>query len=128
MRNNNQQQRMNNQQQRMNNHDSFQTGGNSSFLMFLAGIGTGVALMYFIDPDRGRARRSLVGDKFTGLTNNAQNAIGKTSRDLSNRAQGLYAETRKAVTGSTESSDQGNESNINQSGIDMEIGRAAAQQ
>ena len=112
MRNNNQQQRMNNQHQRMSNHDSFQMGGNSSFLMFLAGIGTSAALMYFIDRDRGRARRSLVGDKVTGLTNNAQNAIGKTSRDLSNRAKGLYAESRKVVAGSAEGSNDTVEKSI----------------
>jgi len=94
-----------------------------SFLTFLAGLGSGAALMYFLDPNRGRRRRALVGDQITSLTNDAQKAFGKKQRDLSNRAKGLWAETRKAVTGSAEASKQKNETSVN-----TEIGRAATQQ
>ena len=66
---------------------------------FLAGLGTGAALMYFLDPDRGVRRRSLVTDQVVGLTNDAQEAISNTAEDLSNRAYGLAAEAQKVVTG-----------------------------
>jgi hypothetical protein len=68
-------------------------------IAFLAGVGTGAALMYFLDPDRGGRRRALIRDKAVGLTNDARQAINAASEDLSNRAYGVYAETSKAVTG-----------------------------
>ena len=82
----------------------------NEWLMFLAGIGTGAALMYFLDPDRGRGRRSYIRDQAVGLTNDATEAISNTAQDLSNRAYGVAAETRKAVTGSAEGG-TGNEQN-----------------
>ena len=72
---------------------------NEVMIAFLAGVGTGAALMYFLDPDRGGRRRALVRDKAVGLTNDARQAINAASADLSNRAYGAYAETSKAVTG-----------------------------
>lgn len=72
---------------------------NDKILMFLIGLGTGAALMYFFDPDRGAGRRSLVRDQAVGLTNDAREAISTTAEDLSNRAYGAAAETTKAVTG-----------------------------
>jgi hypothetical protein len=92
-----------------------------SLLTFVAGLGSGAALMYFLDPDRGRTRRALVGDQVTGLTNDAQDALGKKQRDLQNRAKGLWAETRKAVTGNAVAEGR------NEPGNDPEIGRAASQ-
>lgn len=84
--------------------------------------------MYFLDPERGRTRRALVGDQLTALTNDAQDALGKASRDLSNRAFGLYAETRKAVTGSGESSDAETQSDTDHSSGSSGMGRTATQQ
>ena len=72
---------------------------NEVMIAFLAGVGTGAALMYFLDPDRGGRRRALVRDKAVGLTNDAREAISATSADLSNRAYGVYAQTSKAITG-----------------------------
>jgi hypothetical protein len=68
-------------------------------IAFLCGVGTGAALMYFLDPDRGGRRRALVRDKAVGLTNDARDALNAASEDLSNRAYGVYAQTAKAVTG-----------------------------
>jgi hypothetical protein len=96
-------------QERTRNEDMFQTGA-TWLLPFLAGVGTGAALMYFMDPDRGRRRRALLRDQAVGLTNDAREAINATSQDLSNRAYGLYAETRKAVTGTPVSSTAGEQS------------------
>ena len=130
-------------EQRTRYEDSGFMGMNTSLLMFLAGVGTGAALMYFMDPDRGRSRRALVRDQAVGLTNDAREAINATTEDLSNRAYGIYAETRKAVTGSAVPSNQDNQSSAdrsdqintgqaNESGSNTEsgntgIGRGAAQ-
>lgn len=112
---------------------------NESFLMFLAGLGTGAALMYFLDPDRGGRRRALLRDQAVALTNDAREAIDATTEDLSNRAYGLYAETRKAVTGSALPSNQETaaenaasfsrepESNANQPVTNPELSRSATQ-
>jgi hypothetical protein len=96
-------------QERTSNEEMFQTGA-TWLLPFLAGVGTGAALMYFMDPERGRRRRALLRDQAVGLTNDARQAINSTSQDLSNRAYGLYAETRKAVTGTPVSSTAGEQS------------------
>jgi hypothetical protein len=72
---------------------------NESFLVFLAGLATGAALMYFLDPDRGGRRRALLRDQAVGISNDVREAINNTTEDLSNRAYGVVAETTKAVTG-----------------------------
>lgn len=72
---------------------------NETLIAFLVGVGTGAALMYFLDPDRGARRRSLARDQAVALKNDASDAISKTAEDLSNRAYGVAAETVKAVTG-----------------------------
>ncbi len=67
--------------------------GASAGVLFLTGVGLGAALMYLLDPERGRTRRKLLGDKLTSLTNTAGERIASKSRDLRNRAQGALAET-----------------------------------
>jgi hypothetical protein len=66
-------------------------------LTLLAGMAIGAALMYLLDPEQGGRRRSLLRDKFVALSNDAADVLGKTSRDLRNRAQGVIAETTRAV-------------------------------
>jgi uncharacterized membrane protein/uncharacterized protein YwbE len=61
-------------------------------LLFLGGISLGAGLMYIFDPDRGRRRRTTARDAAHHIANTFDDAVGKTSRDLSNRAQGLVAE------------------------------------
>ena len=63
-------------------------------IALLSGIGVGAALMYILDPDRGGRRRALIRDKVVRASNATQDYMGKMSRDLSNRAQGLVAETK----------------------------------
>lgn len=60
---------------------------------FLTGIGVGAGLAYFLDPDRGRRRRALARDQLASLWFQTDDVWGKTSRDISQRAQGLMAET-----------------------------------
>jgi CBS-domain-containing membrane protein len=89
-------------------------------LPLIIGLGSGAALMYFLDPNGGRRRRSLVGDQITSITTNAQKAFGKIRRDLQNRTKGALIETKKAVIGNTNDSE-------NRNGEGIEAKRAAAQ-
>jgi uncharacterized membrane protein len=61
-------------------------------LLFLGGIGLGAGLMYILAPDRGRRRRATARDAAHHIVNALDDAVGKTSRDLSNRARGLVSE------------------------------------
>lgn len=58
----------------------------------LSSLGIGAGLMYIFDPDRGKSRRAHAGAKVTSAVNKTGEVIGKTSRDLSNRARGAFAE------------------------------------
>jgi uncharacterized membrane protein len=62
----------------------------------LAGFGLGAALMYFLDPDRGRRRRAVAKDKLVHSTKVSVDALGTTGRDLANRAAGASARIRNA--------------------------------
>lgn len=68
----------------------------------LAGVGGGLALMYFFDPGEGRRRRALLHDQLHKWTRiGRQSAVGKAN-DVRNRTVGLAHEARKAVTSRTE--------------------------
>lgn len=64
----------------------------------IGGLGLGALLMYVFDPLVGRRRRALARDKLTRLAHKTADAIDVTSRDLRNRATGLWSETRKIVS------------------------------
>jgi len=67
----------------------------------LAGVGGGLALMFFLDPDRGRRRRILLRDQLTKWTRiGRQSAAGK-AKDVRNRTVGVMHEARKAVVPQT---------------------------
>ena len=65
----------------------------------LTAFGIGSGLMYFLDPDRGRRRRSLVQEKSLSTVRHLNNAIATTARDFSNRMRGVAGETRSMVSG-----------------------------
>jgi uncharacterized membrane protein len=67
-------------------------------LALLGGIGLGAAVMYMVDPDRGKRRRALVRDKLVRATHKAPEAISATARDISNRVRGLTAEAASAFS------------------------------
>lgn len=60
----------------------------------LTGLGIGVALMYFLDPERGRRRRSLIRDRVAHSKNVSAEAMGATGRDVVHRATGAAARIR----------------------------------
>jgi uncharacterized membrane protein len=59
----------------------------------IGGLGLGAAVMYILDPDRGRRRRALVADRIASSLNQLGDATDVTTRDLLNRARGVAAET-----------------------------------
>ncbi len=62
--------------------------------MLLGGLGLGAALMYVLDPERGKRRRAVVRDKAVSASKKAGGSIGARSRDWKNRAKGVAAEVR----------------------------------
>lgn len=58
----------------------------------LAGIGTGAAVMYFLDPERGARRRALVRDKVNSKALRASKAISATKEHLANKGYGMVKE------------------------------------
>lgn len=71
----------------------------NKILTVLGAAGLGALMMYLYDPKGGRRRRALLRDKAVGLTNDAREAIGKKSKDLSNRAQGAIYEAKSMLSG-----------------------------
>jgi hypothetical protein len=69
------------------------------------GVGVGAALMYLLDPDRGRRRRALVRDRAVHLARLGRDAAGATSRDLSQRGYGVAASVAGAFTPQTDDDD-----------------------
>ncbi|HSQ05425.1 MAG TPA: SRPBCC family protein [Burkholderiales bacterium] len=57
-------------------------------------LGLGAAIMYMADPDRGARRRALARDRLTHTAHVVDNSARVTSRDVSNRARGLWAAGR----------------------------------
>jgi hypothetical protein len=58
----------------------------------IEGIGIGAALMYFLDPDRGRSRRARIQDQAQCALRKKRAAYGVMTRDVSNRVEGLRHE------------------------------------
>lgn len=60
----------------------------------LTGLGLGVGLMYFLDPERGRRRRARARDRLARAAHVGSDAMGTTSRDVAHRTTGLAARLR----------------------------------
>jgi uncharacterized membrane protein len=67
-------------------------------LAIIVGAGVGAGLMYFYDPQMGRRRRALTRDQLISLKHQIDDAVDVTTRDLTNRAVGLWAEMRSGIT------------------------------
>ena len=88
--------------------------------MLLGGLGLGAALMYVLDPERGKRRRGLVRDKALKAARKAGDTLDARSRDLRNRARGVSAGL-KAKTRSEEVSDA-----VLEERVRAEIGRSVS--
>ena len=63
-------------------------------LTLLAGAGIGAALMYFLDPERGKRRRHVIADQTAGFMRARKREAAKAMRDARNHAEGVVAEAR----------------------------------
>ncbi|HUP00499.1 MAG TPA: SRPBCC family protein [Gemmatimonadota bacterium] len=68
-------------------------------MRWLGSLGLGAALMYLLDPDRGRRRRALVRDQLASRLGGSGGVAGKTARDAANRARGIVAGARSRLRG-----------------------------
>ena len=66
---------------------------------FFAGVGIGAGLMYILDPQLGRRRRSMMRDPARHVMHETQDGIQTVATDMRNRARGLAAEARSALHG-----------------------------
>jgi osmotically-inducible protein OsmY len=64
----------------------------SPMLTLLVGAGLGAALIYFLDPDRGRRRRLLIGDKAAKARRAGQRQASDAVGNARNHVQGVAAE------------------------------------
>src|SRR5438270_6518821 len=71
----------------------------SHFRSLITGFGLGAGLMYLVDPDLGKRRRSLVIDQFNHVLHEINDAAEATLRDIGNRAYGTFAEVRETFSG-----------------------------
>lgn len=74
-------------------------------IALLGGVTTGLALMYFLDPDRGRRRRALLRDQLTRWTRIGRERASDTAKDFRDRTVGVMHEAQKAVRGDEAPSD-----------------------
>jgi hypothetical protein len=74
-------------------------------ISLLAGFGAGIALMYFLDPEKGKARRNMLADRLMSWTRKAGEAATGKAKHLGNRASGAMYETRKQLQGGAWPSD-----------------------
>lgn len=63
------------------------------------GIALGVGAMFFLDPDRGAARRARIRDASKRLVHDVQHVLEVGTRDLENRTRGVGARARSALSG-----------------------------
>lgn len=70
---------------------------NFAMAPLVVGLGLGAGIMYLMDPNVGRRRRAIARDKSKHYLHEAEDAMSKATRDLSNRTRGVVAETRKAI-------------------------------
>jgi uncharacterized membrane protein len=67
-------------------------------LGLIAGLGLGAGLMYFLDPQYGRRRRTLLLDRVRSFAADIDDAFRAIGRDLSRRAHGLAAQTKSHLS------------------------------
>jgi osmotically-inducible protein OsmY len=64
----------------------------------VSGVGLGAALMYLLDPDKGRRRRALLRDRAVHVFHKTADGLYYASRGVAQRAEALSARTRSLLT------------------------------
>jgi hypothetical protein len=72
-------------------------------LTLLAGLASGLAAMFFLDPQHGPRRRALARDKILAWSNDVTRVVRDRAKDLSNRTVGVMHEARSSLGDATES-------------------------
>lgn len=67
-------------------------------LDMLRGVGFGLGMMYYLDPDRGRRRRALLSDQVVHLANSFGHNLDVMIRDAIHRVEGMIAEAGAMLT------------------------------
>lgn len=88
--------------------------------ILVGGLGLGAALMYVLDPERGKRRRAIARDKALAGAHKAGDRLAARSRDLTNRARGVAAEL-KSLTKSEAANDP-----VLEERVRAELGRVVA--
>ena len=65
--------------------------------LLAAGVGVGALIMYLLDPESGRRRRSVARDQVTSFVTDAERKIEAKARHYTNRARGVVAEAKNAI-------------------------------
>jgi gas vesicle protein len=61
------------------------------------GVGTGIALMYLLDPERGKARRQMLMDRLAKWTRAGRDAAAQKANALADRTAGVMSDLRESV-------------------------------
>lgn len=69
----------------------------SKWSMVLAAAALGAAVMYMLDPDRGRRRRAIGRDKVRRFMGDARSFAGATARDARHRLRGVRVAVRRRL-------------------------------
>lgn len=71
----------------------------------IAAAGAGAGLMYFLDPQRGTARRARLRDRTFKLVRQGTAKVDKNLKYLANKVEGVAAEVRHSIQGEEPPSD-----------------------
>ncbi len=67
----------------------------SALATLITGALIGAAVMYLLDPDKGKRRRAITRDKLRSLASYYADFAGRAKRDFSHRLQGVRAQVRR---------------------------------
>ena len=71
-------------------------------IALLAGVGAGLALMYFLDPERGRERRQMLGDRLLSWTRRTPRTANEVGEQQMAAEETQAWDTSSELTDSTE--------------------------
>ena len=70
----------------------------SKLFFLVGGMWLGAALMYVLDPDRGKRRRAMIRNKATDAMEQAGDAIEKKGHEIHQHAREFVADTRNSLS------------------------------
>jgi len=89
-----------------NSHHRLSRRLGEDLLALTAGVGLGAGLMYVLDPDRGRSRRSQLMGEATGMLHRGEDTLQKRGKDLLNRVQGFTVRVAEEIAPEEQPTDE----------------------